>query len=156
MSERGLVENDGILNSVVMAAVVTPRVPSRSKRVSFGNSPSFSTPSSKRPQAKQQRTAPSGDAEKVDKSDLILQRLDQIEDAIMAKVSTLLEDFKSELEMKMKDEITKLHERMLVQTRKEVDDKLKKVQEEFNASTNFIQLSLKEEIEAVCEHTLHN
>ena len=138
-----------------MAATVTPRVPSRSKRV-FGNSSSFSTPSSKSPQAKQQRSAPSGDEIKEDKSDLILQRLDEIEDSIMAKVSTLLDDFKSKLEMQMKEEMTKLYDRMIVQTNKEVDEKLKKVQEEFNSSTNFIQMSLKEEIAAVREHALHN
>ena len=36
---------------------------------------------------------------KEDKSDLILQRLDEIEDSIMAKVSTPLDDFKSKLEV---------------------------------------------------------
>ena len=73
----------------------------------------------------------------------------------MAKVSTLLDDFKSKLEMQMKEEMTKLYDRMLVQTNKEVDEKLKKVQEEFSSSTNFIQMSLKEEIAAVREQALH-
>ena len=73
----------------------------------------------------------------------------------MAKVSTLLDDFKSKLEMQMKEEMTKLYDRMIVQTNKEVDEKLKKVQEEFNSSTNFIQMSLKEEIAAVREEALH-
>ena len=56
----------------------------------------------------------------------------------------------------MKEEMSKLHDRMIVQTKKVVDEKLKKVQEEFNDSTNFIQMSLKEEIAAVREHALHN
>lgn len=73
----------------------------------------------------------------------------------MAKVSTLLDDFKSKLEMQMKEEMTKLYDRMIVQTNKEVDEKLKKVQEEFSSSTNFIQMSLKEEIAAVREQALH-
>lgn len=73
----------------------------------------------------------------------------------MAKVSTLLDDFKSKLEMQMKEEMTKLYDRMIVQTNKEVDEKLKKVQEEFSSSTNFIQMSLKEEIAAVREEALH-
>jgi len=95
-----------------MAATVTPRVPSRSNRV-FENSPSFSTPSSKSPQAKQQQTAPSGDGKKEDKSDLVLQRLDEIEDLIMAKVSTLLNDFKSKLETQIKEEMMKLLDHMI-------------------------------------------
>ena len=74
-----------------MAATVTPRVPSRSKRV-FENPP-FSTSRSKSRQAKQQWTAPSGDGKKENKSDLILQRPDEIEDSIMAKVPTQLVDF---------------------------------------------------------------
>ena len=73
----------------------------------------------------------------------------------MAKVSTLLNDFKSKLEMQMKEEMTKLYDHMIVQTNKEVDEKLKKVQEEFSSSTNFIQMSLKEEIAAVREQALH-
>ena len=75
-----------------MAATVTPHVPSRSKRV-FENPPSFSTSKSKSRQAKQQWTAPSGDGKKENKSDLILQRPDEIEDSIMAKVPTRLVDF---------------------------------------------------------------
>ena len=55
----------------------------------------------------------------------------------------------------MKEEMTKLYDRMIVQTNKEVDEKLKKVQEEFSSSTNFIQMSLKEEIAAVREQALH-
>lgn len=110
---------------------------SRSKRV-FGNFSSFSTPSGKSPQAKQQQTAPStGDGKKEDKSDLILQRLDEIEDSIMAKVSTLIDDFKSKLETQMKEEMTKLHDRMIAQTKKEVDETLKKVKEEFNDSSEY-------------------
>ena len=41
----------------------------------------------------------------------------------------------------MKEEMTKLFDRMIPQTKKEVDENLKKVQEEFNNSTNFIQMS---------------
>ena len=41
----------------------------------------------------------------------------------------------------MKEEMTKLFDRMIAQTKKEVDENLKKVQEEFNNSTNFIQMS---------------
>ena len=116
---------------------MTSCVPLHSKHV-FGNSPSFSTPSGKSPQAKQQRTAPSsGDEKKEDKSDLILQRLDEIEDSIMVKVSTLLDDFKSKLEMQMKEEMSKLHDRMIAQTKKEVDETLKKVKEEFNDSSEY-------------------
>lgn len=53
-------------------------------------------------------------------------------------------------------ETTKLLDRVIAQTKKEVDENLKKVQEEFNNSTNFIQMSLKEEITTVREHALHN
>lgn len=74
----------------------------------------------------------------------------------MVKVSTLLDDFKSKLETQMKEETTKPLDRMIAQTKKEVDENLKKVQEEFNNSTNFIQMSLKEEITTVHEHALHN
>ena len=59
----------------------------------------------------------------------------------MAKVSTLLDDFKSKLEMQMKEEMSKLHDRMIAQTKKELVEKWKKIQEEFNNSTNFIHTS---------------
>lgn len=56
----------------------------------------------------------------------------------------------------MKEEMSKLHDRMIAQTKIELDEKWKKVQEEFNNSTNFIQTSLKDEIATVCEYALHN
>ena len=135
-----------------MAAVMTPRAPIRSKREHESTS-FIATPSSKSPKSKQLRTS---ETESSGNSNLILQRLDDMENAIMASVTAALTDFKAKIKLQLKEEMKKLEDSLVAKITKEVDDKLKEVRDEFNQSTTFIETSLRDEIANVCEHAIHN
>ena len=135
-----------------MAAVTTPGAPIRSKREHESTS-FIATPSSKSPKSKQLRTA---ETESSGNSNLILQRLDDMENAIMASVTAALTDFKAKIELQLKEEMKKLEDSLVAKITKEVDDKLKEVRDEFNQSTTFIETSLRDEIANVREHAIHN
>ena len=123
-----------------MAALTTPCAPICSKH-EHENLSFIATPSSKRPKSKQLRTS---ETESSGNSNLILQRLDDIEKAIMASVTAVLTNFKVKIELQLKEEMKKLDDSLVAKITKEVDDKLKEVREEFNQSTTFI------------EHAIHN
>ena len=135
-----------------MAAVTTPRAPIRSKR-EHENTSFIATPSSKSPKSKQLRTS---ETESSGNSNLIPQRSNDMENAIMASVTAALTDFKVKIELQLKEEMKKLEDSLVAKITKEVDDKLKEVREEFNQSTTFIETSLQDEIANVREHAIHN
>ena len=138
-----------------MAAVMTARAPPRSKR-EYENSLIPKTPNSKSPRAKLQRNDKSTEEDKENKSDRILRRLDEIETSIMASVQTLLSDFKSKLEIQMKEEMKKMEISIVATIKKKVDEKLEKIKRQFNDITNFVQSCLEEQLATVREHAIHN